>query len=58
MVESMTNLVAIKTGTLVVTWDGHMGTVIYRTKTGWYGVRIVGEQRVDEWQPEQLEVVP
>ncbi len=53
----MTNALHIATGTAVRTWDGRTGTVLYHTNDGWYGVRIDGECRADEWQAEQLEVV-
>ncbi len=54
----MTNSnILLATGTTVQTWDGHIGTVLY-CKDGWYGVRLNGEHRTDEWQGEQLEVVP
>lgn len=54
----MTNILNIQPGTVVLTWDGYTGSVLYRTKDGWYGVRLLTEQRIDEWQPDQLEVVP
>lgn len=52
----MTKTLLIAEGTKVTTWDGHNGTVVYRRKDGWYGVRIDGELRIDEWQADQLEV--
>lgn len=44
-------------GTKVRTWDGHTGTVLYISPSGWYGVRIDGELGVYEWQRSQLEAV-
>lgn len=47
----------VQRGSTVRTWDGHIGEVLYITTSGWYGVRLTGEKRVDHWQRFQLEAV-
>jgi len=40
-------------GDRVRVWTGEFGTISY-VRDGWYGVRLDGEGRVDEWQSSQV----
>lgn len=42
-------------GTVVLVQDEFLGVVQYTTPDGWYGVRLDGETRVDEWAPDQVQ---
>lgn len=43
-----------RVGGPVEVWTGQRGTLVYRTRDGWLGVRLDGERRVDEWQSWQV----
>lgn len=50
----MGNTKRIEAGSKVTVWTGESGTVQWWTEDGWFGVKLDGEDRVDEWQAEQV----